>query len=97
MLATLPGITTANYQFVQRTITAKVGDTVALHLHNSDKQGHSFDVDTINVNVPIGAGADALALFKPTAAGSYTFYCSVPGHADLKTGTGVVGTLIVAP
>jgi uncharacterized cupredoxin-like copper-binding protein len=97
VLASLPGVTTANYQFDQREIKAKVGDTVALHLHNSDNLGHSFDIDTINVHVPIGAGADALALFKPTAAGTYTFYCSVPGHADPKTGTGMVGKLIVAP
>jgi Copper binding proteins, plastocyanin/azurin family len=34
-----------------------------------------------------------LGLFRPTAAGTYTFYCSGPGHCE----AGMVGTLIVEP
>jgi uncharacterized cupredoxin-like copper-binding protein len=35
----------------------------------------------------------ALALFRPTQTGTYTFYCAVPGHRA----AGMVGTLTVEP
>jgi uncharacterized cupredoxin-like copper-binding protein len=35
----------------------------------------------------------ALALFRPTESGAYTFYCGVPGHRA----AGMVGTLLVVP
>ncbi len=97
VLAGLPELTTANNQFVQREITARVGETVALRLHNSDAAAHAFDIDAFNVHVPMPGGEDMLALFTPTTAGTYTFYCGVPGHAHPATGSGMVGTLIVAP
>jgi len=93
VLAGLPGVITANYRFDQPEIKTRVGETVALHLQNSDAAAHSFDIDTFNVHVPIAGGADALALFRPSTPGTYTFYCSVPGHRE----AGMVGTLIVEP
>jgi Cupredoxin-like domain len=54
---------------------------------------HSFDIDELNVHVPMASGKSSLALFKPTKPGTYTFYCSVPGHREL----GMQGTLIVEP
>ncbi len=97
VLAGLPGLTTANHQFSQRDLTAKVGQTVALRLDNGDAQAHAFDVDEFNVHVEMPAGKTALALFTPTKPGTYTFYCSAPGHANKAAGTGMVGKLIVAP
>ncbi|GAC1642443.1 MAG: hypothetical protein NVS4B8_11630 [Herpetosiphon sp.] len=97
VLAGLPGVTAANHQFTQREITAHVGQTVALRLENSDGQGHAFDVDEFNVHVEMPGGKPALALFTPTNPGTYTFYCSSPGHANKAAGTGMVGKLIVAP
>jgi heme/copper-type cytochrome/quinol oxidase subunit 2 len=92
-LARLPALTTAHYTFDQAELRAKVGQPVALRLENSDAGAHSFDIDELNVHVPMPAGTPALALFKPSAPGTYTFYCSVPGHSD----AGMVGTLIVEP
>jgi heme/copper-type cytochrome/quinol oxidase subunit 2 len=97
VLAGLPGLTTANHQFTQREIRAHVGQIVALRLDNSDVQGHAFDVDEFNVHVEMPGGKTALALFTPTTPGTYTFYCSAPGHANKVAGTGMVGKLVVAP
>jgi uncharacterized cupredoxin-like copper-binding protein len=93
VLAQLPALTTAHDTFDQSELRAKVGETVALRLENSNANGHSFDIDEFNVHVPIPQGKAALALFKPTTPGSYTFYCSVPGHRE----AGMLGTLIVEP
>jgi plastocyanin len=89
----LPGLTTANFAFDQTELRAKVGETVALRLENGDSEGHSFDIDEFNVHALIPSGESSLALFKPTAPGTYTFYC-MP-HYDKATGEGMKGTLIV--
>jgi uncharacterized cupredoxin-like copper-binding protein len=93
VLAQLPAVTTAHYRFDQAELRARVGETVALQLENSDAGAHSFDIDEFNVHVPMPAGTPALALFRPSKPGTYKFYCSVPGHRD----AGMVGTLIVEP
>jgi uncharacterized cupredoxin-like copper-binding protein len=92
-LAQLPALTAAHYRFDQAELRARVGETVALRLENSDAGAHSFDIDELNVHVAMPAGTPALALFKPSAPGTYTFYCSVPGHRE----AGMVGRLIVEP
>lgn len=92
-LAALPGLTARNYKFEQPTITAKVGETTMLRLDNADTSIHHFDIDAFDVHVPMPSGESALALFKPTAPGTYTFYCGVPGHQE----AGMQGTLIVEP
>jgi plastocyanin len=92
-LAQLPALTTAHYRFDQAELRARVGETVALRLENSDAGAHSFDIDEFNVHVPMPAGKPAFALFKPSKPGTYTFYCGVPSHRE----AGMVGTLIVEP
>jgi plastocyanin len=94
-LAALPALTTRDYQFDQTTITARVGQTVALRLDNADSSAHSLDIDEFDVHVPMPAGKSSLALFTPTEPGTYTFYCRP--HADTAARTGMVGTLIVEP
>lgn len=43
------------------------------------------------VHVAADAGKTGSVEFTPTEAGTYTFYCTVPGHKD----SGMVGKLIV--
>jgi len=88
-LATLPN----GFAFARTELRAKVGETVALRLSNQDTQSHSFDIDELSVHTLLPAGATSLALFAPSTPGSYTFYCSIPGHRE----AGMVGTLIVEP
>jgi uncharacterized cupredoxin-like copper-binding protein len=90
-LAQLPALTTAHYTFDQAELRARVGQTVALRLENSDAGAHSFDIDELNIHTRMPAGQPALALFTPSTPGSYTFYCGIPGHRE----AGMVGTLIV--
>jgi plastocyanin len=90
-LAALPGLTARNSLFEQPTITARVGETVMLRLDNAATSIHYFDIDAFDVHVPMPSGESAVALFKPTAPGTYTFYCSVPGHREF----GMQGTMIV--
>lgn len=92
-LAALPALTTGQLKFDQAEIRVRAGETVALRLENQDASGHSFDIDEFDVHAPMPPGQPGLALFTPKAPGSYTFYCSVPGHRE----AGMVGTLIVEP
>ncbi len=92
-LAQLPALVSGRNTFDQPELRARVGQTVALRLENSDTQTHYFDIDAFDVHVPMPSGTPALALFTPSAPGTYTFYCHIPGHRE----AGMVGTLIVEP
>lgn len=43
------------------------------------------------VHIVVEGGEETSVTFTPTEAGSYRYFCSVPGHAD----AGMVGTLVV--
>lgn len=92
-LAQLPELATLPNAFDTRELHSRVGETVALRLANRDTTAHSFDIDELQVHTPLAAGASGLALFRPSAPGSYTFYCGIPGHRE----AGMAGTLIVEP
>jgi plastocyanin len=95
VLASLPAVTTKVFAFEQTELHVKAGETVAFRLDNADAAAHVFDVDELNVHAPMPVGQSGLALFKPLAPGTYTFYCSL--HYDKASGQGMKGTLIVEP
>ncbi len=92
-LAGLPTVSTPGFRFDRTTLTARVGETVELRLDNTHSTPHSFDVDELDVHVAVAPDTSALVRFTPTVAGTYAFYCAVPGHRVL----GMAGTLTVAP
>jgi uncharacterized cupredoxin-like copper-binding protein len=92
-LAALPALSAAQTRFDQTELRGKVGEMVALRLENRDTVGHSFDINELDIHVSMPPGQPSLALFKATTPGTYTFYCSVPGHRK----AGMVGRLIVEP
>jgi plastocyanin len=95
VLAELPALTAKNYLFEQPEIRARVGETVALRLDNTDTSTHYLDIDELNLHAVMPVGQSNVAIFKPIQPGTYTFYCRP--HADKAARTGMVGTLIVEP
>lgn len=93
VLAELPALTTPGFRFDHQQWTAKAGETVTLRLDNPTSVPHSFDIDELNVHVLMPTSDSSIAIFRPTAAGTYTYYCKLPGHRE----AGMVGTLVVEP
>lgn len=93
VLAQLPSLIAGRNTFGRAELRARVGETVALRLENTDTMVHSFDIDAFDVHVSMPTSTAALALFTATTPGSYTFYCRIPGHTE----AGMSGALIVEP
>lgn len=80
-------------KFDAMNLTAKVGQPVTINFQNAGVLEHSFVIDQFNVKLEhVQPGQTATVTFTPTAAGTYDFYCSVPGHKD----AGMKGTLTVS-
>lgn len=92
-LAQLPALVAGRNTFDRPELRARVGETIALRLENTDTMVHSFDIDAFDVHVAMPTGTAALALFTATTPGSYSFYCRIPGHTE----AGMAGILIVEP
>jgi nitrosocyanin len=83
-----------NFKYDPPTLTAKVGDTVTVNLQNKGVLDHSFVIDELGVKLEaVKAGTTQPVTFTPTTAGTYTYYCDLPGHKA----AGMTGTLTVAP
>lgn len=71
-------------------ITAKPGDTI--QVNNPGVLAHDFTVDEFGIEDPLAGGAQTTVTIPADAApGTYTFYCSVPGHRE----QGMEGTLTI--
>jgi nitrite reductase (NO-forming) len=51
---------------------------------------HTFTIDELGISTLVN-GAETIIEFTPTEAGTFTYYCAIPGHRA----AGQVGTLIV--
>ena len=86
MLASLPALSARGFAFEQPELRVKAGQLVALRLQNGDQAPHSFDVDALGVHAAIPVGQDGVALFRPTAPGTYIFDCAP--HFDKESRPG---------
>ncbi|MGZ8612618.1 MAG: multicopper oxidase domain-containing protein [Actinomycetota bacterium] len=77
--------------FDPSAIEVPEGD-VELEIANLDAFDHDFTIDDLGVKVLFGANETVDASFAATP-GTYTFYCSIPGHRE----AGMEGTLTVLP
>lgn len=66
------------------------GPQVRIALVNDDPMPHDLTIDELGVKVPVDPGATATVRFR-AYPGTYTFYCSIPGHRE----AGMEGTLVV--
>lgn len=82
------------FTFDPATLTAKVGEEVTVTLDNKGVLEHNFVITEFDVYLgPLAGGTkSAPGTFTPTAAGTYTYFCDVPGHRE----AGMEGTLTVS-
>jgi nitrosocyanin len=82
------------FKYEPASLTAKVGQAVTVNLENKGNLDHSFIIDELSVKLEtVKAGTTGHVTFTPAQAGTFTYYCDVPGHKA----AGMTGTLTVAP
>jgi len=62
----------------QVLFTVKVGQTVKVTIVNHDAMPHTFTAPDINVNASVNPESSTTFTFTPSAAGTFSWYCSVP-------------------
>jgi len=83
-------VTASSFAFDPDEITVEAGEDVAVVLSSEDTL-HDFTVDELDAHVAVDAGDTGEGGFRADEPGTYTFYCSVPGHRA----EGMEGTLVV--
>jgi len=71
-----------NVLFDSDEITVAVGDNVLLIIENVDPALHDFFVEDLDIFVENPAGQTSVAAFTAEQAGSFPFFCTVPGHRE---------------
>lgn len=85
-------VTGNEFAFQPTAITVKTGKPIQLTFKNSGQYPHNLSISELNVRTKtIQPGEEDTVTFTPDKAGTYTYICTVPGHAD----RGMQGTLIV--
>jgi nitrite reductase (NO-forming) len=78
---------------VNPDLQAQPGDVVEIRLVNGDGAMHDLAIEELGIATEQIAGQDkeTSLIFKVDEQGSYTYFCSVPGHRQ----AGMVGRLVV--
>jgi plastocyanin len=73
-------------QFAPNSLTAEVGDLVFITLVNEGQVAHNLLIDLPSGTRQVAAndGVDAVLSFPAREAGSFRFYCSIPGHEGME-------------
>lgn len=79
-----------DFAFEPSEITAEVGEELAVSLTSEDTD-HDFTVEDLDFHVHADQGDTVTGGLQVDEPGTYTFYCSVPGHR----GAGMEGTITV--
>ena len=82
-------VTATSFSFEPSDIEVDVGEDAAIVLTSKDIP-HDFTIDELDLHVPTGARKTSEGGLHVTKAGTYTFYCTVPGHRS----AGMEGTLV---
>lgn len=65
-------------------LKVKQGDTVEIHLTSGEGAQHDFVSDALKVrSAMFSAGKTVVLKFRADKAGTFTYYCSVPGHRQI--------------
>lgn len=79
------------FEFIPSNLTAPADVEVTLEFENVGTIEHDFTIDEANLKLLVPATETDSGTFT-LPAGTYTFYCSVPGHRE----SGMEGTLTVS-
>jgi len=84
-------LTASEFTFDPASLTAPADTDVTIEVVNAGTIEHDFTIDEANVKIAVPATETGSATVS-LPAGTYTFYCSVPGHKE----AGMTGTLTVS-
>ena len=85
-------VTGNEFLFTPKNIGVSKGDTVKIMFTNTGKYPHNFTISDLNVQTKtVSPGQSDTVTFTADKAGTFTYMCTVPGHAD----KGMTGTLTV--
>lgn len=78
-----------NLAYSSTSLSAPAGE-ISVRMQNHDLFWHTFTIEALNVDMKVPMRASGVVRFS-APPGSYTYYCSIPGHEML----GMKGTLVV--
>ena len=85
-------LTTTEFAIEPERVTIEAGKPVAIELRNEGALAHNIRIDALEVKSDtIQAGEATTVSFTAPEAGTYTIYCTVPGHEQ----AGMTATLEV--
>lgn len=85
-------VSAKSFEFTPSTIDAKAGENLAIALTSTDTV-HNFVVERTDFTLEAHKGKTTVGGLSLTTPGTYTFYCSIPGHRS----AGMHGTITIAP
>ena len=80
----------SNFEFDPDEVTVDAQEEIALDLQSQDGP-HDFAVEGLGLVADVGADGDDVQRLRIDQPGTYTFFCTRPGHRD----GGMEGTLVV--
>lgn len=84
-------VAAAEFAFTPDALTASADTPTTVKVTNTGTIEHDFTIDEASLVIAVNATEEADGTFT-LGAGTYTFYCSVPGHRE----AGMEGTLTVS-
>lgn len=78
-------------KFDLTTLSSKVGQPITLTYINQGVLEHAFVIDEFVEDQTVEPGQTAIFDFTPARAGTFKFYCAIPGHEA----AGMTGTFTV--
>lgn len=82
-----------DFAFRPAEVRIKAGDLANLQIANRGGILHDLTIPALGIRAVVAPGQQVTFGVQPQPAGTYEFYCSVPGHRE----AGMVGRLVVEP
>lgn len=77
--------------FAPKDLTIAAGTDAVVDVSNEGALPHNFAIDELKIDQDLDPGVKDIKVTINAPAGSYEYYCNVPGHKE----AGMVGTLTV--